>query len=173
VREPVCALSQPVHLVRYGVGDAVAAVEFGVLIAAGVFWDWPACCPQLAERRVQRVQAGTATSWCTREGNGPAAVARDLGSRSPRRGRRPAPTSVPVRPAPAATRHGRPGSGPAAPAGPSRSARRSSPAHRASRVRETGCSSGADGSVVTGTPGRTGRARAACAHPQRSAPSPP
>ena len=83
VREPVCALSQPVHLVRYGVGDAVAAVEFGVLIAAGVFGGWPACCPQLAERRVQRVQAGTATSWCTREGGGPAAVARDLGSRSP------------------------------------------------------------------------------------------
>ena len=45
------------------------------------------------------------------------------GSRSPRRGPRPAPTPVPVRPAPAATRHARHGSGPAAPAGPSRSAR--------------------------------------------------
>ncbi len=45
------------------------------------------------------------------------------GSRSPRRGPRPAPTSVPARPAPAATRHGRPGSGPADPAGPPRAAR--------------------------------------------------
>jgi hypothetical protein len=45
------------------------------------------------------------------------------GSRSPRRGPRPAPTPVPVRSAPAATRHGRHGLGPAAPAGRSRSAR--------------------------------------------------
>ncbi len=37
-----------------------------------------------------------------------------VASRSPRRGPRPAPTSVPVRPAPAATRHGRPGPGLAA-----------------------------------------------------------
>jgi len=86
------------------------------------------------------------------------------GSRSPRRGPRPAPTSVPVRPAPAATRHGKHGSGPAAPAGPPRSARRSSPAHRGSRVQETGRSSGADGPIVTGTPRPprffSGRARA-------------
>ena len=39
------------------------------------------------------------------------------GSRSPRHGPRPAPTSVPVRPAPAATRHGRLASGPGAPVG--------------------------------------------------------
>ena len=47
----------------------------------------------------------------------------ECGSRSPRRGPRPAPTPVPVRPAPAATRHGRPASALAAPAGPPRPAR--------------------------------------------------
>ena len=56
--EPARALSQPVHLVRQAVGEVIAAVQVSVLIAVGVFGGRSARCPQLAERRVQRVQVG-------------------------------------------------------------------------------------------------------------------
>ena len=36
----------------------IAAVQVGVLIAVGVFGGGPARCPQLTQRRVQRVQVG-------------------------------------------------------------------------------------------------------------------
>jgi hypothetical protein len=88
-----------------------------------IFGGGPARCPQLAERRVQRIQVGGGHELVHPGGVTARSPWPGCGSRSPRRGPRPAPTSVPVRPAPAATRHGRPGSGPAAPAGLSRSAR--------------------------------------------------
>ena len=56
--EPARALSQPVHLVRQAVGEMIATVQVSVLIAVGVFGGRPARCPQLTERRVQRVQVG-------------------------------------------------------------------------------------------------------------------
>jgi len=64
----------------------------------------------------------SATSWCTRYGDSPPAAA-SLRIKSPRREPRPAPTSVPARPAPAATRPGIPAAAPAAPVGRPRSAR--------------------------------------------------
>jgi len=56
--EPARALSQPVHLVRQAGGEVIAAVQVGVLVAVGVFGGRPARCPQLTERRVQRIQVG-------------------------------------------------------------------------------------------------------------------
>jgi len=35
-----------------------AASGFGAFPGIGMFRCWPACCPQLAERRVQRIEAG-------------------------------------------------------------------------------------------------------------------
>ena len=58
VPEPARALSQPVHLVRQAVGEVIATVQVGVLIAVGVFGGRPARCPQLTQRRVQRVPVG-------------------------------------------------------------------------------------------------------------------
>ena len=56
----------------------------------------------------------SATSWCTQEGDSPIAVAR-VRIEIPPAGPKPAPMSVPVRPAPAATPPARPVSGLAAP----------------------------------------------------------
>jgi hypothetical protein len=63
-----------------------------------------------------------ATIWCTREGDSPTVAARVQTEFPSARAETRAP-SVPVRPAAAAMRHGRPASGLAAPAGPPRSAR--------------------------------------------------
>jgi hypothetical protein len=44
--------------VRQAVGEVITIVQVSVLIAVGVFGGGPARCPQLTERRVQRVQVG-------------------------------------------------------------------------------------------------------------------
>jgi hypothetical protein len=54
----------------------IAAVQVSILIAAGVFGGRPARCPQLTQRRVRASRPASATSWCAREGDSPAAAAR-------------------------------------------------------------------------------------------------
>ncbi len=98
-------------------------------------------------------RSASATSWCTGR-----VTARPpwpgCGSRSPRHEPRTAPTSLPVRPGPAATRHGRPGSGPPLPPARLDPLADRHPPNLASSVQETGRCSGADRSVVTSTPSR-------------------
>ncbi len=100
----------------------VAAVQVGVLIAAGVFGGRPACCPQLTERRDRGVQVGIGHDLVTREGDSPIAVVRVRIEIPPAR----AETSAHVRSSSAwSSRHAHRGAAPvpAAPAGPMRSAR--------------------------------------------------
>ncbi len=75
--QPARALPQPVHLVRQAVGEVIAAVQVGVLIAAGVFGG--AGQPVARSSPSAAITASrwaSATIWCTREGDSPIAVAR-------------------------------------------------------------------------------------------------
>jgi hypothetical protein len=58
VREPARALPQPAHLIGEPVCDQLAAVQFRVIIAIGVFRGRPARRPQLTQRRVQLTEVG-------------------------------------------------------------------------------------------------------------------
>ena len=58
MREPARALPQPAHLIGEPVRDQLAAVQFRVIIAIGVFPGRPARRPQLTQRRVQLTEVG-------------------------------------------------------------------------------------------------------------------
>ena len=74
--EPARAPPQPARLVRQAAGEVIAAVQVSVLIAAGVSGAGQPAARSSPSASSSASRPAAATSWCTREGDSPAAAAR-------------------------------------------------------------------------------------------------